>query len=170
MRSAPALALLIALLAPASAWADPPLVDCPTRAEPSPPRPTDARWILAGPVAWPRVGVDVFTRKPGGIVSVKRGISVDAGPTVTIRVLTHGASLFYRQSTRLAERPGQADRVLRFRACPPETPRFSDEGTVGPRTGFPGAFIANRRKCVRVRVTAGGRRWHARIPVGRRCR
>ena len=170
MRIALIIALLMALLVPATAAAAPPLVDCPTRGEPSPRQPTEARWILAGPVAWPRVQSDVFTRRRGGNVSVKRGISVDAGPTVTIRVLTRGAALIYRQSTRLAERPGEADRVLRFRACAPETPLFSDEGTVGPRTGYPGAFVADRRKCVRVRVTAGGRSWHARIAVGRVCR
>lgn len=170
MRLALILAVVTALLAPATASAAPPLVGCDTHAEPSPPQPTADRWILAGPVAWPRLRSDIVTRKPGGNVSVKRGISVDAGPTVTIRVLTRGAALIYRQATRLAERPGEADRVLRFRACPPETPLFSDEGTVGPRTGFPGGFIADRRKCVRVRVTAGGRSWHARMPVGRPCR
>jgi hypothetical protein len=169
MRLALIIGFLIVLLAPATASADPPLVDCPMHAEPSPPRPTEARWILAGPVAWPRVGADVFTRRPAGNVTVKRGISVDAGPTVTVRVLTRGAALIYRPSTRLAERPGEADRVLRFRACTPSTPLFSDEGTAGPRTGFPGAFVADRRKCVRVRVTAGGRSWHARIPVGWPC-
>jgi hypothetical protein len=109
-----------------------PSVDCAERAEPSPPPPTAAGWIVAGPVAWPR--------------------------------------LLYRQATRLAERPQDADRVLRFRPCAPGTPYFSGAGTVGPRTGYPGALIADRRKCVRVRVTRGGRRWTARIPLGRRCR
>ena len=171
MRLSLALALLATLVAPATARAAPPLVDCAQRAEPSPPRPSDERWILAGPVAWPRVASDVFTRhRDTGSVSVKRGISVAAGQTVTVRVTTRGAALIYRPSTRLAHRPADADRALRFRPCAPDTPQFSDDGTVGPRTGFPGALIADRRMCVRVRVSAGGRRWYARIPVGRRCR
>jgi hypothetical protein len=146
-----------------------PSVGCAQRAEPSPPPPTAADWIVAGPIAWPRLLDFAVTRKRGG-VSVKRGISVAAGAPVTVRVLTRGAALIYRPATRLAERPQDADRVLRFRPCAPGTPRFSGVGTVGPRTGYPGALIADRRKCVRVRVTRGGRRWTARIPIGRRCR
>jgi hypothetical protein len=165
MRLALALGLVAALLPPAA----PPVVGCARRAEPSPPAPTADRWIVAGPVAWPRVDHDPISRRRGG-VSVKRGISVAAGAAVTVRVITRGAALVYRPATRLAERPDDADRVLRFRPCAPETPGFSSGGTVGPRTGFPGGLIAERRMCVRVRVSRGGRHWRARIPVGRRCR
>lgn len=46
MRLALTLGLVAALLTPSAARADPPLVDCANRAEPSPPQPTDARWIV----------------------------------------------------------------------------------------------------------------------------
>jgi hypothetical protein len=142
-------------------------VGCSSHAEPSPPVPDPARWVVAGPVAFAAKHNGTTRRR--GSVGKKAGISVDAGSPVTLRMLTPRAGLIYRQKTRLAESWRDADRVLRVKPCAPDHPNFSDDGTVGPRTGFAGALIADRAKCVRVRVSRDAQSWVARIPVGRRC-
>src|SRR5687768_2711093 len=136
---------MIALLA-AIAAASTPTLGCAEHAEPSPPVPTaDSGWTLAGPVAWAVRGSHGVSRR-GGVVMRKAGMSVDAGEVVTLRVLTPRAGLVYRQRIRTVSRWQDADRVLRVRPCPPDHENFSDAGTVGPRTGFPGLLIADRRK------------------------
>jgi hypothetical protein len=154
---------MLALLA-AVAAASTPAVGCATRAEPSPPQPTSRHWVVAGPMAW--AVKHRGANEDGGTIFKKAGVSVDAGKPVTVRVLTRGAGLHYRRSRR-APTLADADRVLRFKPCPPDTPSFSEKGeTVGLRTGFAGMLIADRRKCVRVRVRRGGRSWVASLPVG----
>ena len=142
-------------------------VGCPSHAEPSPPVPTPDRWAIAGPVAF-AAKHNGTTRRTGSI-GKKAGLSVDAGNAVTLRVLTPRAGLMYRHKTRLAHTWREADRVLRVKPCAEDHENFSDDGTVGPRTGFAGAIIADRPKCVRVRVSRDGKSWVARIPIGRRC-
>ena len=157
---------MLATLA-AIAAASVPTVGCDRRAEPSPPPPTAEQWVVAGPAAWAARHQAVGRRKDD--VFKKAGLSVNAGGTVTLRVLTPRAALIYRLRIRLAERWQDADRVLRVKPCAPDHPEFSSDGTVGPRTGFAGLVIANRKKCVRVRVSRGGESWVARLPVGRSC-
>ena len=157
------LALLLAVAA-----ASTPSVGCDRRAEPSPATIDPAKFVVAGPVAWGARHRAVGRRAES--VFKKAGIVVDAGSPVTLRVITPRAALVYRMKTRLAERWQDADRVLRVKPCPPDEPSFSSEGTVGPRTGFAGMLIADRRKCIRVRVTRDGESWTARLPLGRRCR
>lgn len=144
-----------------------PTVGCDRRAEPSPPAPTADRWVIAGPVAWAARHHAVGRRERS--VFKKAGLSVDAGSAVTLRVLSRRAGLVYRHATSDAERWQDTDRVLRIKPCAPDHPAFSDDGTVGPRTGFAGLVVADRKKCVRVRVSRGGRSWVARLPIGRRC-
>ena len=156
------LALLTAIAA-----ASVPTVGCERRAEPSPPPPTAENWVIAGPVAWAARHHAVGRREQS--VFKKAGLSVDAGGAVTLRVLSPRAALVYRIKTRLADRWQEGDRVLRVKPCAPDHPEFSSDGTVGPRTGFAGMLIANRKKCVRVRVRRDGESWVARLPVGRRC-
>ena len=142
-------------------------VGCSSHAEPSPPPPTAENWVIAGPVAWAARHHAVGRRGPSGFKT--SGLSVDAGGAGTLRVLSPRAALVYRMKTRLADRWQEGDRVLRVKPCAPDHPNFSDAGTVGPRTGFAGMLIANRKKCVRVRVSRGGESWIARLPVGRPC-
>ena len=157
------LALVAALAAAAT-----PTVGCARHVEPSPPVPTAEHWVVAGPVAFAAKHRGVTRRR--GSIGKKTGLSVNAGNPVTLRMLTPRAGLIYRPATRLAERWQDADRILRVKPCAPDHPNFSDDGTVGPRTGFAGAMIADRAKCVRVRVSRDGESWIARIPLGRRCR
>lgn len=158
---------MLALLATLAA-ASTPTIGCDMRAEPSPPVPAPPNWVVAGPAAWaaPRSGAS----ERDGASMKKSGLSVDAGAPVTLRVLSPRAGLIYRRRTRLAKRWQDADRVLRVKPCAEDHPSFSDTGTVGPRTGFPGVLIADRRVCLRVRVTRAGESWVARLPLGRRCR
>ena len=156
------LALLTAIAA-----ASVPTVGCDRRAEPSPPAPTADRWVIAGPVAWAARHRAVGRREQG--VFKKAGLSVNAGGAVTLRVLSPRAGLIYRHATSDAERWQDTDRVLRIRPCAADQENFSDDGTVGPRTGFAGLVMADRKTCVRVRVSRGGESWVARLPIGRRC-
>ena len=156
------LALLTAIAA-----ASVPTVGCARHVEPSPPVPSAENWVVAGPVAF---GARHHgTTRRTGTIGKKAGLSVDAGGAVTLRVLSPRAGLVYRPKTRHAETWKDADRVLRVKPCAPDHPNFSDDGTVGPRTGFAGAILADRPKCVRVRVSRGGGSWVARLPIGRRC-
>jgi hypothetical protein len=163
---------MLALLA-AFATAATPTVGCVEHVEPSLPQaPAPPDWIVAGPAGFanggrPR-GLDVERR--GNMVSRKSGLVVEAGAPVTLRVLTPGARIVYRRARYRVERWQDADRVLRVVPCDPDTEMFSGSGTVGPRTGFAGGVVGNRRKCVRIRVTREGESWTARFPLGRRCR
>ena len=141
----------------AVAAASVPGIGCAQQALPPPPPPTADRWVIAGPAAWAGVRPRHVGRR-GDSVFRKAGLSVNAGRTVTLRVLSPRAGLVYRHEIAGAERWQDADRVLRVRPC---------AGT--PRTGFAGLLMAHGRKCVHVRVTRGGRSWVARLPVGRRC-
>lgn len=142
-------------------------IGCAERAEPSPPVPAAPRWVIAGPVAFADGG-GAFRR--GKLVSRKAGVSVDAGGPVTVRVLTQRVAMDYRHNRRPPRTWRDGKRVLRFAPCDPDTPTFSRKGaTVGPRTGFAGMLMADRRTCARIRVSRGGESWVARIPIGRRC-
>lgn len=145
------------------------VVGCATRAEPSPPMPTSTNWVIAGPISW-GIKHNNIGRTRNGEHFKKAGVSVDAGEDVTVRVLTRGAALVYKRSRRVPT-VANSHRALRFRPCDPDTPSFSEKGTtVGLRTGFAGGVIVDREKCVRVRVTRGGRSWIAFLPVGKRLR
>ncbi len=133
-----------------------PSIGCAQQALPAPPEPSAELWVTAGPAAW-AVRHHAVGRREGSVFK-KAGIAVEAGGRVTLRVLSPRAALVYRQRVRTAERWQDADRVLRVRPCED-----------GPRTGFPGLLIADRKTCVRVRVSRGGRSWTARLPLGRRC-
>ena len=145
------LALLTAIAA-----ASVPTVGCSEQALPAPPAPTAEVWTIAGPVAW--AGRRLTVGRRGEMVFKKSGLSVQAGRAVTLRVLSSRAALVYRQKTRAAQRWQDGDRVLKVKPC-----------AGNPRTGFAGMVVANRKKCVRVRVSRGGESWVARLPVGRRC-
>ena len=153
---APAYHLSMLALLTAIAAASVPTVGCAQQALPAPPVPNAEQWVVAGPVAW-AVRHHAVGRR-GQSVFKKAGLSVDAGRAVTLRVLSPRAGLVYRQKTRLAERWQDADRVLRVKPC-----------AGGPRTGFAGMLIADRKRCLRVRVSRVGESWVARLPVGRRC-
>jgi hypothetical protein len=158
------LALLAALAAAAT-----PSVGCDEHVEPSPLEPpAPPRHVVAGPVAmgggaWRGVG------RREGSVSRKTGLIVEHGSPVTLRVLTPRARIIFRRAKFRVERWQDADRVLRVVPCDPDHEAFSSDGTVGAYTGFAGGIIADRRKCVRIRVSRDGRSWVLAVPLGHRC-
>jgi hypothetical protein len=147
---------MLALLTTIAA-ASVPNIGCAQQAYPAPPVPSADQWVIAGPAAWASARPTPVARRRESVFK-KAGLSVDAGRTVTLRMLSPRAALIYRHAISRAERWQDADRVLRVKPCSGQ-----------PRTGFPGLLIADRRKCVRVRVSRGGESWVARLPVGRRC-
>ena len=147
---------MLALLT-AIATASVPSIGCAQQAFPAPPVPSADEWVIAGPAAWASSRPTPVGRR-GDSVFKKAGLSVDRGRTVTLRVVSPRAGMVYRHAISHVERWQDADRVLRVKPCSGQ-----------PRTGFPGLLVADRRKCIRVRVSRGGRSWTARLPVGRRC-
>ena len=61
-------------------------------------------------------------------------------------------------------------RRARFEACSADTRRFSEEGVVGPETGWAGSLITlDRRVCLRVRTVTARESVKLKVPLGRRC-
>ena len=60
---------------------------------------------------------------------------------------------------------------LRFVPCPPDTPRFSDDGVVGDETAWAGGFNVEREECATLLLRRDGeKRWRrVRVGFGVRC-
>ena len=115
-----------------------------------------------------------FPRRRGRLHAAKLPAGVRAGAPVTLRVHRRDrrhAAFAYSPETRNARRIADADRALVFEPCPPDTPAFSDGGTVGPVTGWAGTLVFTQERCVTLEVLAEGRpRRTIRLGLGRRCR
>jgi hypothetical protein len=105
-------------------------------------------------------------------VQVRLGVLVVAGhrARVSIHPADRGrASLQYRLGDE-ARPTRPADTTTDFVPCPPETPRFSDSGTVGPTTIWAGGLLVRRMGCVRLRLVVDGvPRAGVRLALGARC-
>jgi hypothetical protein len=97
----------------------------------------------------------------------KSGVAVRYGPPLTVEV-SPPATLAYSDEV---DGPGEGSRAVRFEPCPPNTPSFSRDGSVGDETFFAGGFLVTRPACVMLTVRRAGQPTQ-RVPVGfgRRCR
>jgi len=96
-------------------------------------------------------------------------VSLRAGTTATLSVpgasRRHVGLVFSLDAQERAVARGVqgADRSVLFVACPAE-------GRAGRRTGWPGGFVVDRRRCATLLVTVAGRAPERhRAPLGRRC-
>lgn len=153
----------------------PPLRDCGSRGEggaplSAAPRPGE---VAVGPIRFPGLG-RVAGRSGFAHVRDRRGYAVKTGAlvpagvraTLSIGKSARGwATLDYAPHVR--GRPHRTVAAVRFAACDADKQAFSYDGTVGPVTGFPGAFRLKRAGCVPLEVrVAGGPTTRARIPFG----
>jgi hypothetical protein len=120
--------------------------------------------------------------RPGrGDAMLKAPLSVRAGPPVIVELAPRGRARLALDFDR-AEwgrdgrtlRAGHGQGAVRFVPCPPEEPRFSGPGTVGPWTQWNGGLLVARAGCATLRVWRGGQPVErADVAVGvpaRRCR
>ena len=125
-------------------------------------------------------GIRQWATKPirgvrGGDAVAKSGISVRAGAPVVLRIAPADrdvAALDYIMSTWKRKRRTIADGfpAIRVRPCPPDQPRFSDEGAVGKWTSYSGGFLLRRAACITISIERSGHpTLHRRIGFGRRC-
>jgi hypothetical protein len=96
----------------------------------------------------------------------KAGIGVTYGAPLQVKVALKDRSWLMLDYARTA------GREVRFEPCAPDTPRFSDDGTVGEETGWAGGFIVRRNRCATLLVRREGEhRWvRTRVGFGTRCR
>ena len=136
-------------LAVAASGGEPPVRGCETRAEGPGPAPA----VRPGPdVVLGRVAFRGLGRRLTG-ERAKVPAIVRTGPPVTVRITPLG-----RTRARLAfhhDHP-KGHRAITFAPCTPGTPRFTDGGPVGPRTGFAGGFIIRRKGCARLVARSPG--------------
>jgi hypothetical protein len=161
-----------AMSATATSWGDRPdraatagsdqadrVVGCADRAEPAR-RPRGRGNVTVGPVTF--VGLRRAARAPrrdfmrarGGYLGWKSGIVLRANAEVTV-----GAANPRLRLLRLSYPGGRGKPVqtATFAACPRNEPTFDNDGTVGTHTGFAGAFLVAKRRCVRLRISIAGR-------------
>ncbi len=171
MFAAAVLALVVlAVAAPGAQAKEPPDVGCAEHIEGRGPLPAPdrSRDVVRGELTL--MGARRLQRDRTSARSVRLGVMLDAGHEATIRVspATRGiASLTYR-----FEHGGRMlEPVVNFAACASDAPRFSDGGTVGPRTIWAGGLFVHRPGCVRLLVWVDGARLDdVRVPLGRPCR
>lgn len=172
--------LAAALLAPT---APAPAVGCAERIEgPGGPRTLDARRdVVRGALTLldartlmngGRSDLESSRPLPGRPVQVRLGVLVAAGHRARVSIHPadrRRAALQYRlQDDTQDGRP--ADATTDFVPCPPETPRFSGNGTVGPATIWGGGLLVRRPGCVRLRLTVDGvPRDGVRLALGAAC-
>lgn len=170
------LAALLALAGPAGAAAPAiPTRTCEQRIEAGDaplPFPVRGRGrIFAGPFAlagyFPATPAALGPRGENGRFSAKVGAFVRAGRPVVLSVpLSYRSTFFVHYAQTRA-----AGAAVRIEPCPPSTPAFSYEGTVGPVTGFSGGFEVTRPGCYPLDVRVeGGRSYRVRVALGRACR
>jgi hypothetical protein len=106
---------------------------------------------------------------------VKLPVVIRAGAPVVVRVAARDRPYVafdfgtegHAGNDRVAE-DGQSG--VRFHPCPPDTKRFSDGKPLGEWTGYPGALIVERRRCVTFEFLEPGRPTvHRTLGIGRRC-
>jgi hypothetical protein len=135
------------------------VVGCADRAEPTR-RPGGRGNLTVGPVTFlglrraARASRRDFTRERGDYLGWKSGIVLRADTEVTV-----AAAKPDRRVLKLdyAGTGGMPVKAATFTACPRDEPAFSHDGTVGGHTGFAGAFLAARRRCIRLRISIAGR-------------
>jgi hypothetical protein len=104
------------------------------------------------------------------IWKVPVSLTADGRVTLTVPPSQRGRArlLFAANRTRSF---ASAARTTRFNACAADHPLFSGPGTVGPITGWAGSLVTrDRRMCLRLTASAGGRRQAMRVSLGRACR
>ena len=173
--------MLLLLLALASlaggpdASASTPTRTCAQRIEaggaPLPFPPARSGRVLAGPLAlsgfFPRTPAALGERHENGRFSVKVGALVRAGRPIVLSVPSrYRGTLFLHYASG-----GTGEPVVRIEPCPPSTPAFSYDGSVGPVTGFSGGFEVTRPGCYPLDVAVvEGRTYRVRLSLGRPCR
>jgi hypothetical protein len=185
MRTLALVAAVVVVAASASASASTvPNRTCPTRVEtPGPFRYVPGRDPKLGRLVFFGLGdgVHVPAERRGEDRQTKLAVGVRTGRPVTLRLIPDepkAMALDYiraewrRRHRRVAGGSGQE--AVRFVPCPPETPKFSESGTVGPWTAYNGGILVAKPGCATIRVTAPGEPAHSRriavgVPVAR-CR
>lgn len=150
-----------------------PSVDCPEHIE-SPPAPAEQRRraiaqsvTSRGVIFW---GLrNAATRLGRDDEGWKAAISVRHGAPLRLRVAwpdRDRVALDYDRETR-----GEWAREQRIVPCPPDTPRFSDDGVVGDETAYAGGFLVKRPGCVTLLLRREDEeQWRkVRVGFGRRC-
>lgn len=110
--------------------------------------------------------------RPGRPAQVRLGVLLAAGHRATVSIHPadrRRAALQYRFGDETQDgRP--ADATVDFVPCPPQTPRFSGSGTVGPATIWGGGLLVRSAGCVRLRLTVDGvSRDGVRLALGAAC-
>lgn len=163
--------MLPALLATLAVGA--PAVECPEHIESRRPARAERRRALAqsvtrhGATFWGlrQAERETFDRRQD---SWKAAISVRHGAPLLLQVTMPDRSwveLTYDRETR------EGAPRLRFLPCPPDTPRFSDDGVVGNETAWAGGFNVEREGCATLLLRREGEeRWRRlRVGFGVRC-
>lgn len=102
--------------------------------------------------------------------SWKTPVALNAAASVVVSVTPSQQARVRLGFTRERRSFGYSDRSTRFKACTPDTPQFSGDGTVGPETGWGGSLITrDRRVCLRLQVASGGQTAGLAVPLGRSC-
>jgi hypothetical protein len=104
-----------------------------------------------------------FMRRRDGYPAHKVLAGIRAGHRVVVAIAPASrrrAGLIYGARSKRSGpllRLNETERVVEFRPCPGNEPRFVGTGTVGPRTDFSGGLLVTKAHCLRVQVSSGER-------------
>jgi hypothetical protein len=140
---------------------------CESRVEGGSLSPNPGRDVIAGPLIL--YGLREAAREPRSSFRERHGrfqpwkavTEVASDGEVTLRIPSRyrkRVSLLYRfgRGSQFGYRLSEGDFAVRFKPCPPDEPRRSGHGTVGPRTQFNGGFVVAGPLCVELRVAVRG--------------
>jgi hypothetical protein len=103
--------------------------------------------------------------RANGLSAYKSGVTVEAVGRVAVTIptphrrrvaLDYGWGVWPRDGPAFPRRLDRGQHRVVFRACAPETPRFTDGEPIGPWTAWAGGFIVASRGCAAIEVSVAG--------------